>query len=212
MPRRAMPVLRTKHLPPKVEARMASRPRRTCAACRKESGPEELIRWVRDNEGNVFPDLAGRTFGRGAWVHPRKKCLAQLTKALAGSFRAEVKTSTPEALSLLGRAANLRVEQLLGEARRQGALVAGADAVREAWERGDAAYVLVAKDARAAANSSLVEEAVRAGRAASWGTKVALGRLVGRGEVGILALRDTGLATRLFGAIAMALLASERVD
>lgn len=188
---------------------MKSSPRRTCAACRREVEPAELIRWVRDDEGAVFPDLSGRSFGRGAWVHPTAPCLKSLQKSLARSFKAPVHTTNDEALILLGQAANRRVQQLLGLARRQNLLVFGADAVEKAYRQGEATYLIVARDAQSAAKSACVSDAVGLGKAAAWGTRATLGRVFGRPEVGILALRDRGLATELFGAIAMALLAQK---
>lgn len=189
---------------------MKATPRRTCATCRREADPTELIRWVRDDEGRVFPDLSGRSFGRGAWVHPTKECLAHLPKSLARSFKAPVTTRGEEALTLLGQAANHRAAQLLGIARRQNLLVFGADAVEEAYREGKVGYILVAWDAQSAAKASCVTDAVAQGKAAAWGTRATLGQLLGRPEVGILAVRDRGLARSLFGAIAMALLAGKR--
>lgn len=189
---------------------MKAAPRRTCAACRSEVDPAELIRWVRDDGGAVFPDLSGRSFGRGAWVHPTLECLSRLQKNLSRSFKAPVITSDEEALLLLGQAANHRVQQLLGSARRQNLLIFGADAVEAAYWGGQAGYLLVALDAQSAAKSSCVTDAVGQGKAAAWGTRANLGQLLGRPEVGILAVRDRGLATSLFGAIAMALLAGKR--
>ena len=52
-----------------------------------------------------------------------------------------------------------------------------------------------------------VRAAVPLGKARVWGTKDDLGQLTGRPEVGVLAVLDQRLATGLFGAIAMALLA-----
>ncbi len=188
---------------------MKSAPRRTCAACRCETDPADLIRWVRDDEGAVFPDLSGRSFGRGAWVHPTSKCLTGLKKSLSRSFKAPVRTPDAEALDLLGRAAEHRVGQLLGLARRQNQLVFGADAVEKAYRQGQVTHIVVARDAQSAAKSACVSDAVGQGKAAAWGSRASLGQLLGRPEVGILALRDRGLATELFGAIAMALLAQK---
>lgn len=195
-----------------IEAKQKARkgtprvPERTCAACRAQDAPSELIRWVRAEDGTVVPDLADKSFGRGAWIHPRPECLKKLQSALARSFRAPVKTSTAEALDLLHLGALHRVTQLLGAARRQNAVVFGTDATAEAWYRERAQLVLVAQDARAAANAGFVRDAVAANAARVWGTKDELGRLFGRPEIGVLGIVDRGLASRLFGAIAMALL------
>ena len=184
-------------------------PERTCAACRAHGARDELIRWVRDESGAVVPDLSARTFGRGAWVHGRPECLKKLQSALSRGFKAPVTTTTAEALQLLRAAAEHRTAQMLGAARRQNAVVFGTDATAEAWRQGRVALILLAQDARAAATSGFVGEAVTADCLRVWGTKAELGHLFGRAEIGVLGVVDRGLAIRLFGAIAMALLVRE---
>ena len=175
--------------------------------CRKPSQKDELVRWVRDNEGEIVPDLLGRSFGRGAWVHPRPDCLKKLIPGLSKSFKAPIKTSSEDAVQRLSQAAAHRVGQLIGSANRQNRLVFGGDATEEAYRQGKASLVLVTTDARSALKKGFVQEAVSAGHACSWGTKETMGALLGRAEVAVLAVTDRGLAQRLFGAIAMALLA-----
>lgn len=184
-------------------------PERTCAACRAHEARDELIRWVRDESGAVVPDLSTRTFGRGVWVHGRPECLKKLQGALSRGFKAPVVTTTAEALQLLHAAAEHRTNQLLGAARRQNGVVFGTDVTAEAWRQGRVFLVLLANDARAAANSGFVADAVTADCVRVWGTKAELGRLFGRAEIGVLGVVDRGLAIRLFGAIAMALLVRE---
>ncbi len=179
---------------------------RTCAACRETGAPDTMVRWVRADEGAVVPDLRGRSFGRGAWVHPRPECLKRLQPALQKSFKAQVTTSTPEALQLLRCAAICETQKLLGQARRQGLMIFGMDRTGQAWQSGEVHLVMVAQDARASSSVDFVGQAVTAGKAVVWSTKAELGGLFGRAEIGVLGVTDRGLAQRLFGAIAMALL------
>lgn len=165
-----------------------------------------MIRWVRAETGDVVPDLAGGSFGRGAWTHPHPACLKKLQHALARSFKAAVITTTAEALRLLCLGAEHRAGQLLGLSRRRGLIVYGSDACAEAWSRGEIYLLLVATDALSAAKLPFVSQMIAAGQAQGWSTKEAFGRLLGRSEVALVALRDRGLARDLFGAIAMALL------
>ncbi len=181
-------------------------PVRTCAACRKEAPKAELIRWVRNEDGSVFPDLSGRSFGRGAWTHATSACLKQLPKALSRSFKVKVEEDGGAALQLLRQAAEHRVSLLLGALRRQRLGIYGTDAVSEAVLTGKVFLVLVAKDARAAAEAPAVRQAVTEGMALAWGTKELFGGLFDRGEIGVVGVTDRGLAKGLFGAIAMALL------
>jgi len=186
-----------------------SNPTRTCASCQKEDTPLALVRFVRADDGQVYPDLKASRVGRGAWVHPRPECLKKLQQALSRSFKAEVKTTTLEGLNLLAQAARVRVRHLLGAARRESKLALGGTLVQEAWERGQAEILIVASDARAAAELSCVKQAIGAGRARVWGTKDGLGQLLGRPDVGVLAVLDERLAAALFEAIALGLLAPD---
>ncbi len=193
----------------KVSPRAVARGERSCAACRAHGGVSSadgaplLVRWVRDDSGQVAPDLARSAFGRGAWLHATPGCIAKLSSALSRSFRAPVTTTPEQGLLLLGAAADKKVRDLLGAARRQRRLELGSVAVEEALERGEARVVVVATDARAAADTTGVRRAVLSGKACAWGNKERLGRICGRSEVGVLAVTEERLATALFGAIAL---------
>ena len=47
-------------------------PTRTCTGCRQVKNKKDLIRVVRDKEGNVFVDVTGRQNGRGAYNCPNE--------------------------------------------------------------------------------------------------------------------------------------------
>lgn len=55
-------------------------PMRTCTGCRQEKSKKDLIRVVRDKEGNVFVDITGKQNGRGAYICPDEKCLEKAMK------------------------------------------------------------------------------------------------------------------------------------
>ena len=67
-------------------------PVRTCVACRQEAGKGALVRVVRDSQGRVALDAAGRAPGRGAYLHRDPVCLeiARKKKALDRALRATV--------------------------------------------------------------------------------------------------------------------------
>ena len=50
-------------------------PVRTCTGCRQAKNKKDLIRVVRDKEGNVSVDATGKLNGRGAYICPDKECL-----------------------------------------------------------------------------------------------------------------------------------------
>ena len=45
-------------------------PVRTCTGCRQAKNKKDLIRVVRDKEGNVSVDATGKLNGRGAYICP----------------------------------------------------------------------------------------------------------------------------------------------
>lgn len=181
---------------------------RTCACCREADAPESLVRWVSDGEGGAVPDLQGKSFGRGAWLHKRPECLRGISASLSRSFRDTVRLDDQRALELLGQAGEALCRRLLGAAKRQGHLVFGAEMASESFEVGRCRLLLVARDARAASDVSAVSQALSRGILRVFGDKSSLGALFGRSEVGIVSVEDERLASALIDAIALALLAS----
>jgi ribosomal protein L7Ae-like RNA K-turn-binding protein len=153
---------------------------------------------------NVLPDLAASAFGRGAWLHPHVKCMKNAQRGLSRSFKTAVSADSGELARRLAQAADRRVEALLSAARRSRKVAIGSTLVRQELERDRCRLVVVATDARAAATTPWVQQAVSRGLAAAWGTKERLGRVMGRSEVGVVALVDDGLARTLTRSIGLA--------
>ena len=67
-------------------------PMRTCIACRQSKPKKELIRIVRNKEGEYAVDRTGRLNGRGAYVCNCEECLKKLQskKLLHKTFSADV--------------------------------------------------------------------------------------------------------------------------
>lgn len=59
-------------------------PERTCVISKEKLPKKELIRVVRDKEGNVSVDITGKANGRGAYLKKDKEVIekARNTKAL----------------------------------------------------------------------------------------------------------------------------------
>jgi predicted RNA-binding protein YlxR (DUF448 family) len=59
-------------------------PERTCVISKEKLPKKELIRVVRDKEGNVSVDITGKANGRGAYLKKDKEVIekAKKTKAL----------------------------------------------------------------------------------------------------------------------------------
>ena len=61
---------------------MAKRiPVRMCIGCGEHKEKKELIRVVRDKEGNLSIDSIGKKPGRGAYLCPNPQCLAKALKS-----------------------------------------------------------------------------------------------------------------------------------
>jgi predicted RNA-binding protein YlxR (DUF448 family) len=163
-----------------------------------------MIRLVLDEQGGLAVDLAGRAFGRGAWAHPRSECLARSARGgVQRALRANVRVDARALVSSVRAAADRRVEALLASARGAGRLAGGSDVAREAWERGGVELVVVARDARAAANEAWVTAAAGSGKAVAWGDKQNLGRAVARPDTAVVAVTERGLARAIANAVAL---------
>jgi len=122
-------------------------PLRRCLATRSEADPKDLVRLVAGPDGSVFVDYRAKLGGRGAWVTPRRECVALLEgkpRILNRALRARV---NPAGLLEQVRRANLRaVGDALSLAARSGALAGGREPVRSALSAGSALAVLIASD------------------------------------------------------------------
>ncbi|HHW98813.1 MAG TPA: YlxR family protein [Firmicutes bacterium] len=80
-------------------------PERMCVGCKTMRPKRELLRVVRNPEGEVSLDLTGKKSGRGAYVCPSLDCLnaalkgGRLNQALAVSIGEEVAEELRRAIS-----------------------------------------------------------------------------------------------------------------
>jgi predicted RNA-binding protein YlxR (DUF448 family)/ribosomal protein L7Ae-like RNA K-turn-binding protein len=166
-----------------------------------------MIRLVLGDDGSLAVDLAGRSFGRGAWVHPRPDCLSLAPKGgLQKSFKSKVSISEADMFDSVRSAGGRRVDALLGSARGAGKLACGSDVAEAAFKDGKGKLLIVAEDARATAQAPWVLAAGGAGRAIFWGTKERLGRAVGRPDTALVAVCDGGFAEAVARAVALSTL------
>lgn len=177
---------------------------RTCVGCQAEVPSEELVRVVLGPDGTLVPDPRGGTFGRGAWLHPRPDCLVRaVPRGLARALKAEVRQNAEEFSSLMRKAGMRRLLGLVGAAFRAKKAAVGATAVEQVLECGRNCLVVVATDAQAAAAGPGVARAAAQGRALAASTKVELGGVLGRAEVGVIAILDDGFERPLREAAAL---------
>ncbi|MBI3216578.1 MAG: YlxR family protein [Mycobacterium sp.] len=86
-------------------------PVRTCVGCRKRELAVELLRLVAvtdDDGGNpaVIVDTAGSLPGRGAWLHPSPKCLAEAIRRRAFARALRI-TGSPDTSAVVEHASFL---------------------------------------------------------------------------------------------------------
>ena len=184
---------------------------RTCVGCHVATAPSELVRLVLGPDGSLVADARGGTLGRGAWVHPTLECVERaVPRGVARTLKAEVKTTAAEVVEHLRAAGTRRALGLIGGAQRAKKAAAGATAVCEAIERGEAALVVVARDARAAAELGAVLAAFGRGEGVTVGTKAEFGVALGRPDTGVVAILDQGIGASLRQAVALSDLPSTR--
>lgn len=70
-------------------------PQRTCVITREKCDKRDLLRIVRDKEGNVSIDLTGKANGRGAYLKKDPEVIekAKKTKMLEKILEVEIPTS-----------------------------------------------------------------------------------------------------------------------
>ena len=188
------------------------RGRRRCVGCGARvpyrQARRQLVRLVvvpAAGSGDLafVADLAHRGAGRGAWVHPRHRCLEEAARrGLARALRRPVRCRPEELARAISEAAERRLEGLLSAAIGAGRAVVGATGATAALRRGRVALLVYAEDASRL--PAAVVEALRQGQGLGWGTRARLGALAGRSETAVLAIVDEGLASAVRRAAGLA--------
>ena len=82
---------------------MKKMPERTCVITREKTLKKDLLRVVRDKEGNVSVDTTGKANGRGAYLKRDKEVInkAKTTKALERILEVTIPDSVYEEMLTL---------------------------------------------------------------------------------------------------------------
>lgn len=56
-------------------------PERTCIGCNEKKEKKQLIRIVKNSEGNINVDTTGKANGRGAYICKNMECLEKAIKS-----------------------------------------------------------------------------------------------------------------------------------
>ncbi len=168
-----------------------ARPERTCVACRATTEADDLVRLARSPDGERVVDLRGNLPGRGAWIHPRRECVAEVVKR-PDRLRRALDVDSAGLAEDLDRHLHAALGDGLSQAAAAGALVGGAFVLEEALREGRILALIAAQDA--------ADRSIKAARALGPELpflripldREALGRRIGRGDralVGVLASR-----------------------
>ncbi|MBK6577799.1 MAG: DUF448 domain-containing protein [Sandaracinaceae bacterium] len=180
-------------------------PERMCVGCRQKAERQDLVRFaLGPTPPYVAPDPGRRLGGKGASVHPTRACLERAIArgGFARAAKQPVHLNLDAIVAALVAFEQRRASSLLMAAYRSRKLVLGTDAVREAMRAGGIPLLVVAHDA-AGRRFEIEKAAERLGTACVvFGDKAALGALLRKDEVGVLALLDAGVAAEFAQAAA----------
>jgi uncharacterized protein len=136
---------------PEPAAAASDAPQRRCIVTGEIRERALLLRCVVGPDGEIVPDVDAHLPGRGLWLLPRRDIVEKAVAKRVFARVARRPVAMPPALAdriemLLAR----RCRDTLGLTRRAGLAVAGFERVGEAVRRGDAALLLLARDASGA--------------------------------------------------------------
>ena len=73
-------------------AKKKAAPQRMCIACREMMPKKDMLRVVKNADGEIFADFSGKAPGRGAYICDKEECRKKLNdkKLLHKAFSSEV--------------------------------------------------------------------------------------------------------------------------
>ena len=79
---------------------MKELPKRTCMGCQEIKLKKDLIRIVKNKQGEIFVDKTSKANGRGAYICNNKECLEKVMKSkrLEKTFEQKIDDSIYESL------------------------------------------------------------------------------------------------------------------
>jgi uncharacterized protein len=157
---------------------------RRCAVTHDTLPEAELIRFVADLDGVLFPDPAARAPGRGVWIRATQANLEQAIKknAFGRSLKRDVK-APPNLTEMTVQALRTRCLALISIAKKAGAIVIGNDQVASFLRSQEPAWRLEASDGAADGRNKLN------GLSLAWGGVPTAGCFTGA-ELGMALGRD----------------------
>ena len=182
---------------PREATKTLSEPERKCLVSGERLGKDQLIRFIVGPDNLIVPDLKGNLPGRGLWVKAEAAAIDQAAKKGLFSRAARQKVSASAELASQVEALLLRrCLDLLGLAKKAGALVHGFDRVAAALE-GNAAHLLLAASDGAADGRAKLERKAGPVPVIALFDRAELSLALGAENVVHAALTDARLAARI---------------
>ncbi|MEQ9607700.1 MAG: RNA-binding protein [Kiloniellaceae bacterium] len=168
-------------------------PERRCLASGEVLPKAQLLRFVVAPDGTLVPDLAERLPGRGLWLQARQDMMAKACArnlfAKAAKRHVRVPDDLPRQIEAL---ALRRCLDLLGLARRAGAVVAGFEKVKAALRSGEVGVLVQADDA-ADDGRQKIQALARAVGASAVGPRVRMLQFCGAADLGAAVGREAAV-------------------
>lgn len=123
-------------------------PQRRDAGRREAAPARDMIRFVVDPGGRLWPDIANKLPGRGIWLRADRESLEDARRRSIFARQARRSVTVDDKLAeTVTDLLNDRLLELASLARRAGQLIAGFDKVRAELEQGTPGVLLQARDA-----------------------------------------------------------------
>ena len=171
---------------------------RTCAGCGERSAKDAMVRVVLGPGGELAFDLVGHSHGRGAYLHPARRCFERAARGgLSKAFRQSIRCETELLFGLVDDAVERRVRGLLASAKNAGGLAFGREHVEQEWFEEKTRLVVVAVDGPWSEPPKFLQRAVSAGKAVVWGDRAKHGSLFDLGDVTVVGVRNASIANAI---------------
>lgn len=135
---------------------------RTCTGCRAVHEKTELIRYVCAPDGQLLVDYRSKLPGRGAYTCVDRECIVSAVKqnGFSRAFKKPISVVDSDALLLVVvQSLNARILNLIGMARKAGAIVSGSNSVLQELGKPTAHLLVVANDAAAGTADKILNKA-----------------------------------------------------
>lgn len=131
----------------KNERALGTRQERRCALSKEVKSNHELIRFVANGDGEIFPDVSARAPGRGVWLSSDLQTLQEAikTNAFSRSLKHAVKASDGLVENTIEQLKQ-KCLSMIGMAKRSGQIVLGFDNVCEHLRNKPAAFIIEAAE------------------------------------------------------------------